>query len=113
MNGNDQRYLSNVERQQRRVEAVLAGKFTARTLPKAHNREELAAKMGLRKSDLDPYGRAQNVVKLADDAWSIYSKAREAATEIKQKKAAKPKTDKPKKKGAVARKAEAKKAAKK
>lgn len=105
MNGNDQRYLSNVERQQRRVEALLAGHFSARGLPKAHNREELAMKLGLRREDNDG--------KLANDAWSVYSKAREAATEIKQKKAAKPKTDKPKKKGAVARKAEAKKAAKK
>ena len=108
MNGNDQRYLSNVERQKRRVEALLAGHFSARGLPKARSREELAMKLGIRDTDINPFFGEHS--KLADDAWSIYSRAREAATKIKQKAA---KTDKPKKKGAVARKAEAKKAAKK
>lgn len=109
MQDHDQRYLSNVERQQRRVEAFATGKFAGfKTLPKARNREELAAKMGVRRCDIDLGGRFR---KLADEAWAIYSKARTEFAEQKQKKAAKPKADKPKqKKGAIAKKHEAKKA---
>jgi len=106
----EQRYLSNVERQKKRIEALISQQFSVFSMPKARNVEELAMKFGIRSADaLDERGKCHDLMK---KAWALYSGARQAQEHAKNKKAAKPKSDVPKKKNSVAKKAAAKKAAK-